>query len=1079
MPVVDPLEEWRIKILGMGGLAGGGIGVPGKTSLTFNATTKIWSRTTTGIISYPSTVNAAPGGPYVVNPIIVPYDPVHQTGGSFYRLTEGPNAGYLVSFWSNSLGYGNITVTTATTATFNRGPGATLATIYRPAAHLAGASLGWNAPGEMHLTLLVDDPNILVIKPKQTHYAIEFYRGGQWVEVFAGLVWDMDATDTEVVFYGIDYLALFGYTWDERFDPKKPKKQAPAGSFYVNKTIKEIVTAQLTYTISQSDSLVNFITLGTIDAMDEKIAGIYSTMQNTLDFVLGLLNSHRAGTQKQTRLSVKKLAGVYTVMVEDNPGVDKDDLAISYGDLAQGYRVIPFGTDWASRVNMIGRDRAGSNLLYRAESSAVDQGEWGRIGQAPVMIESVDAADLKRRALQAAIDASRLGRQISVGTRLGSFAPLENYDICDNVPVIINHGAVQTQNWGSDAFGADPSGAPSGVDAAYWTILGITWESFDDGHWITSPTLFPKGGGLPALMSGVVFVAVGNGNIISTSPDGITWTSRSSALGAGTTLEPIVYGDKLWADSNQYSLDGINWQKVPVSLGGGHHASIAFGTGSDGRAFYVTVGTFGNMWLSEDGITINWGSPAYYTRYKYDVAYGNKRWIDVNEDGNISTATVADAAWTALGQPIGAGALIGVAYGKDAAGHGLWIVVGVNGRLGTSYTGTSGWVLRDAGFGADTINKLQYGKDANGAGLWVAVGGSGKLATSPDGSIWTQRTSSFAGVGINDIAYANGVWVAVGNSGKLASSTDGITWTQRTSQFGSTGINGVWGMNLGTGDLISAPTDLQVGSGPPIPSDTSSNTYIDITTGQQYVYNAETDTWDPVKGTRLLDSEPGVLMFGMDGRDDEGYAFVPPGPPGVPGSIGPQGPPGQDGMPGEDGADGPPGPPGQDGVAGAPGATGADGAQGSAGIGVPGLDGEDGEESFVPGPQGVQGVQGETGATGPQGVIGPTGPQGDTGATGPQGVPGFDGEDGEDSLVPGPQGAQGPTGAQGVQGIQGVQGDPGATGATGPTGAQGVPGFGLMVYDGEDGEDSFVPGPPGPAGAGSSASQRTFTFFGG
>ena len=68
-------------------------------SLTFNATTKVWSRTVTGIISYPSTVNAVAGGPFTVVPTIVPFDPIRQTGGSFWVLKEGPNTGYLVSFW--------------------------------------------------------------------------------------------------------------------------------------------------------------------------------------------------------------------------------------------------------------------------------------------------------------------------------------------------------------------------------------------------------------------------------------------------------------------------------------------------------------------------------------------------------------------------------------------------------------------------------------------------------------------------------------------------------------------------------------------------------------------------------------------------------------------------------------------------------------------------------------------------------------------------------------------------------------------------------------------------------------------
>ena len=501
---INPLAAWRILIKGMGGPSG----APGKTTVTFTASTKIWSRTNSGIISYPSTVNAAIGGPYAVNPIVVPFDPENGTGGSFYRLLEGPNVGFLVSFWTNSLSYG--TITTASNAGFNRGPGAVLATLGpgdvvplpptgrgSDGAHLAGASTIYNAAGEMHFTLLVDSPFIKVPLPKQTHYAIEFYDTDAvaWVECFAGWIWDMDATDTEVVFYGIDYLAAFTYTVDERFSIAAPDTPAEVGSKYVGQTISQIVTSQLNYAISRPDSIVGFIAVGAIASMPFNISAIYSTMRHTLDFVTGLLDSHRAGTGKETRVSVRKVAGVYTVVVEDDPGVDRNNLMIQYGDLAQGYRAVPFGTGWASRVNFIGRTFKGLKAFYRAESSAIDQGAWGRIAQSPVYVETEDQNDMRRRALQAAIDASRLGKQISVGLRLGSFRPFEGYDVCDNLPVDINHGAVVTKDWGSDAFGTDASGVPGGVRAAFWTILGVTWESYDDGHWMTQLKLFPRGGG--------------------------------------------------------------------------------------------------------------------------------------------------------------------------------------------------------------------------------------------------------------------------------------------------------------------------------------------------------------------------------------------------------------------------------------------------------------------------------------------------------------------------------------------------------------------------------------------------------
>ena len=70
-----------------------------------------------------------------------------------------------------------------------------------------------------------------------------------------------------------------------------------------------------------------------------------------------------------------------------------------------------------------------------------------------------------------------------------------------------------------------------------------------------------------------------------------------------------------------------------------------------------------------------------------------------------------------------------------------------------------------------------------GAGLWVAAGQSGKLATSPDGTTWTQQTSSFGASYIRAVAHDGTQWVAAGASGLLATSPDGTTWTQQTSSF--------------------------------------------------------------------------------------------------------------------------------------------------------------------------------------------------------------------------------------------------------------------------------------------------------
>jgi hypothetical protein len=493
MPVVNPDEPWRLLIKAMGGVTG----PPGPMQITFNATTKLWSRTAAGIISYPSTVNHAAGGPYVVTQAITKYDPINKTGVTFYELKTGPNVGLLVSNWTNSLGYGDITVAKA--SNFDRGPGAVLLTLEQPAAHLCGASLNWNAAGEMHFTMLVDDPNILIPVPKQTHYAIEFFRGGVWQEVFAGMIWDMDATDTEVVFKGEDYLGLYRFCFDERFVLKNSKNPPPLGCFYSKQTISSIITQQLNYSRDQPDSIVSFIGVGSINA-GTQITTVWSAAVNTLTFCLGLINSARAGTGKQTRIHVvKTTGGTYQVVVDNDPGVERPDLLLEYapGGLVQGYHIIKFGANWADRVYMIGKAADNTTSYIAAQDAATDQVQWGRIEQAATVVEGIyDISDLRRRALQAAVDASRLGKQVSVGLKVGSFAPLEDWDLCDLVPVSIVHGAVNTNEWGGGNLAeTDPTVDPGNMSAGLWQILGMVWESYDDGHWMTALNLLPKGSG--------------------------------------------------------------------------------------------------------------------------------------------------------------------------------------------------------------------------------------------------------------------------------------------------------------------------------------------------------------------------------------------------------------------------------------------------------------------------------------------------------------------------------------------------------------------------------------------------------
>lgn len=401
----------------------------------------------------------------------VGYRPQHK-----YGVTGASTGGKI----NHTARYGGVTLA-ITSRSVNRGPNRTVALIED--AKAPGASLLFNSPGELHFTLPIDHPQISVIEPKQTHYEVEFYKGDGWRSVYQGWVWDLDATETEVIFYGLDYLGAYDTQMDERYDPGAPDKPADkGGSKYVNKTIHDIVLASLTYAKTQSNSPVGFISIGPIATMNEKVT-TWSTMTPSLSFISGLLDSHRQGTGKRTRIQVIRTADrQYQVRVVDDPGEVRDNLRLKYGELLQGFRIIPFGPNWASRQHVIGRQRDGLKVLYKsANAPGIDQSVFGNITQAQVMDGVSDENDLIRRLKQAALHAGKLGKSVAIGLRIGVLSPFDGYDIPDSFPLDITKGPIHTASFGS----------------GYWDLYGVTWEVGVASEQVLGFTVLPHEDNVP------------------------------------------------------------------------------------------------------------------------------------------------------------------------------------------------------------------------------------------------------------------------------------------------------------------------------------------------------------------------------------------------------------------------------------------------------------------------------------------------------------------------------------------------------------------------------------------------------
>ncbi|MFN7266808.1 MAG: hypothetical protein ACK5VB_04885 [Bacteroidota bacterium] len=258
-----------------------------------------------------------------------------------------------------------------------------------------------------------------------------------------------------------------------------------------------------------------------------------------------------------------------------------------------------------------------------------------------------------------------------------------------------------------------------------------------------------------------LYVAVANsgtGNRVMTSPDGINWTSRTSA--SDNNWNSVTYGNGLF---------------------------VAVADGGPASANHVMTSPDGINWTSRSASSINWKS----------VTYGNGLFVAVSSTTTTARVMTSSDGITWTNRTTSSNInWSGVAYG-----NGQFVAVAPNSVM-TSPDGIT-WTARSAAAASDW-KSITYGN-----GLYVAVANNGtgnRVMTSPDGITWTGRTASAAN-SWTGITYVNGLFVAVANSGsgnRVMTSPDGITWTSRNaasenSWSGVTNGNGLFVAVAGSG----------------------------------------------------------------------------------------------------------------------------------------------------------------------------------------------------------------------------------------------------------------------------------------
>jgi len=276
-----------------------------------------------------------------------------------------------------------------------------------------------------------------------------------------------------------------------------------------------------------------------------------------------------------------------------------------------------------------------------------------------------------------------------------------------------------------------------------------------------------------------LFVVVGDNGTILTSPDGTTWTQRTSPpgpFGARVHLYDVTYGNGLFVtvggDNGTIltSPDGTTWAKRNSGTSNDLYG-VTYGNG-----LFVTVGEYGTFLTSPDGTT--WtkspsdasataaGPPGLAPR----IYYGNGLFVAVGGDNGTILTSPDGTTWAKRNSGT-SNDLYGLTYG-----NGLFVAVGDNGTILTSPDGST-WAKRNSGTSEEFLG-VTYGN-----GIFLTIGLDGNILISPDGTTWTEGSyeNSYSYGFFKAATYGNGLFVTVSKNGAIQTSPDGTTWTERTS----------------------------------------------------------------------------------------------------------------------------------------------------------------------------------------------------------------------------------------------------------------------------------------------------------
>ncbi len=314
---------------------------------------------------------------------------------------------------------------------------------------------------------------------------------------------------------------------------------------------------------------------------------------------------------------------------------------------------------------------------------------------------------------------------------------------------------------------------------------GTIITSPDGATWTLRTSNLTAVNGTALAFDGTTIVAVAASGKISSSTDGITWTARTSNTTNG--LNGVAYNGTIFCavgNSNAVvtSPDGITWtRQSPVFSS---NANLQWIT-SNGTNFY-TNDSNSNLFITTTGATMSSYTFWFQT---LSINFINSMFIVNGTDNSFTTSNDA-LSWTTPANNRSSPFTWGKTYWFNA--HSKYMMTQTTTGMHTS---TDGVTFK--GSRSTAVIDIAYSASQD---KLVACGSGGNIITSVNkGLTWLQNTSLFGGSSgahsLHGITYSAALdrFVIVSNLGGIFTSADGFTWIQSpfTTSVGASSFHSV------------------------------------------------------------------------------------------------------------------------------------------------------------------------------------------------------------------------------------------------------------------------------------------------